>query len=401
MPTSTAKPARKPSAARAAASRQQGPRSANVPKAKASKTKAPKTKAPKATIIKASAPKAAAPTSAASRPKGKVGVKKALHPRNAHVNGYDFPALIAAYPELKLWVRPTPYGELSIDFADAKAVKALNAALLKHHYGVVHWDIPKGALCPPIPGRVDYLHYLADLLGEGDELLTPTRVNVLDIGTGANGIYPILGSRVYGWQFVAADINRESLANVAQIIERNPLLQGQINLRHQQDERSIFNGIIQPNEHFALTLCNPPFHASLAEASAGASRKLRNLQFNRGQAPRPFARPAQLAKAELNSAALNFGGQAAELWCEGGERQFLARMIAQSQGFASQCLWFTSLVSKQENLRPCYQALGKLAVDTIKTIEMHQGNKITRVLAWSFLSPSKRQQWRREFLGAK
>ncbi|MGL5359836.1 MAG: RlmF-related methyltransferase, partial [Shewanella sp.] len=104
--------------------------------------------------------------------------------------------------------------------------------------------------------------------------------------------------------------------------------------------------------------------------------------------------------SEPGKAALNFGGQAAELWCEGGERQFLARMIAQSQGFASQCLWFTSLVSKQDNLRPCYQALGKLGVDTVKTIEMQQGNKITRVLAWSFLSPAKRQQWRREWLGA-
>jgi 23S rRNA (adenine1618-N6)-methyltransferase len=143
----------------------------------------------------------------------------------------------------------------------------------------------------------------------------------------------------------------------------------------------VFKGIIEADDRFELTLCNPPFHASLAEASEGSLRKVRNLAANRG------------GKAQLASAKLNFGGQAAELWCQGGEQQFLATMIHESQLFAEQCLWFTSLVSKKDNLKPCYQALAKLGVDTVKTIEMQQGNKITRVLAWSFHSAAKRLQW--------
>lgn len=312
-------------------------------------------------------------------------IKKALHPRNVHINGYDFNALIKAFPRLNAFVRPTSFGGLSIDFADPEAVKTLNTALLKHHYGITFWDIPKGALCPPIPGRVDYLHYLADLLAEGDHHLVMDRVSVLDIGTGANGIYPILGCQVYGWHFVASDINSISLANVQGIIAQNPALHGRLNLRLQGDECAIFKGVIQPQERFELTLCNPPFHASLADAAEGSLRKVRNLQLNRGRTAKPTAK-------------LNFGGQGAELWCQGGEQQFLATMIAESQAFADQCLWFTSLVSKKENLKPCYQALAKLAVDTVKTIEMQQGNKMTRILAWSFQSAAKRKIWRNAHL---
>ena len=312
-------------------------------------------------------------------------IKKTLHPRNAHLHGYDFPALINALPKLKTFVRPTAYGALSIDFADPQAVKMLNTALLKHHYGIEFWDIPAGALCPPIPGRVDYLHYVADLLAEGDKSCAMDNVRVLDIGTGANGIYPILGSQVYGWQFVATDINVDSLSNVQRIIELNPPLQGCLHLRLQSNEKAVFKGIIQTEERFELTLCNPPFHASMAEANEGTKRKVNNLQLNRRSAVK-------------TATTLNFGGQASELWCQGGERQFLATMIRESQAFAEQCLWFTSLVSKKENLKPCYQALAQLKVDTVKTIEMQQGNKITRVLAWSFQSVDKRKIWRSERL---
>ncbi|GMA83882.1 hypothetical protein GCM10025855_34150 [Shewanella glacialipiscicola] len=238
---------------------------------------------------------------------------------------------------------------------------------------------------PPIPGRVDYLHYVADLLAEGDKSCAMDNVRVLDIGTGANGIYPILGSQVYGWQFVATDINVDSLSNVQRIIELNPPLQGCLHLRLQSNEKAVFKGIIQTEERFELTLCNPPFHASMAEANEGTKRKVNNLQLNRRSAVKTEPR-------------LNFGGQAAELWCQGGERQFLATMISESQSFAEQCLWFTSLVSKKENLKPCYQALAQLKVDTVKTIEMQQGNKITRVLAWSFQSVDKRKIWRSERL---
>ena len=45
-------------------------------------------------------------------------VRKGLHPRNLHNQGYDFPALVASYPALASHVKPNPYGVLSIDFSN-------------------------------------------------------------------------------------------------------------------------------------------------------------------------------------------------------------------------------------------------------------------------------------------
>ncbi|WP_409525702.1 23S rRNA (adenine(1618)-N(6))-methyltransferase RlmF [Nitrincola sp. MINF-07-Sa-05] len=261
-------------------------------------------------------------------------VRKGLHPRNLHNQGYDFPALVKSHPSLAPHVKPNAHGELSIDFADPLAVKTLNAALLDRYYNIVDWDIPEGALCPPIPGRADYIHYMADLPG-----LEQRSIKLLDIGTGANGIYPLLACQMYGWQCVGSDINTQSLENVATIIANNPTLKDRFTLRTQHDKNHIFEGIIQAGEFFDVSVCNPPFHASLDEALKGNQLKLNNLARSRGG-------------EKANTPALNFGGQGAELWCKGGEQLFLKKLIKESQVYSTQCRWFTSLVSKADNVKP-------------------------------------------------
>ena len=300
--------------------------------------------------------------------RGKKGSVKSknLHPLNIHKNGYDFPLLIKSCPRLNQYVDKNSHGNLSIDFANPEAVKALNAALLEHHYGVKGWDIPEGALCPPIPGRVDYIHYVADLLAKTHE------VKLLDIGTGANGIYPLLACKTYGWQCVGSDINAQSLENVSAIIEHNTDLKDQFTLRHQADKNQFFKGIIQPNEYFDVMVCNPPFHASEEDALKGSRRKVNNLARNRGD------------NAQAKNAPLNFGGMEAELWCNGGEALFLKKMIKESKQFANQVGWFTSLVSKGENVKPLMKLINKSGAIEAREIEMTQGNKITRMLAWRF-----------------
>jgi 23S rRNA (adenine1618-N6)-methyltransferase len=301
--------------------------------------------------------------------RGKKGSKKSkiLHTRNIHKNGYDFPLLIKSCPRLNQYVDKNTHGNLSINFAHPEAVKALNAALLEHHYGVKGWDIPEGALCPPIPGRVDYIHYVADLLAESNE------VKLLDIGTGANGIYPLLACKTYGWQCVGSDINAQSLENVAEIIGKNSDLKNQFILRLQHDKHHFFEGIIQPGEFFDVTVCNPPFHASEEDALKSSQSKVNNLARNRGEG------------YEMKNTQLNFGGMESELWCNGGEALFLKKMIKESKQFATQVGWFTSLVSKGENVKPLIKLLNKSGAVDVREIEMAQGNKITRVLAWTFV----------------
>lgn len=303
--------------------------------------------------------------------------KATLHPRNPHRARYDFAQLIQALPALAPFVQPTGHGGDSIDFANPAAVKALNRALLAHFYGVTEWDLPPGYLCPPIPGRADYLHHAADLLASdhGGKVPRGPATTVLDVGVGANCVYPIIGRHAYGWRFVGSEIDRTALTHARRIVAANPLLTRSVDLRHQASPRAIFHGVVKPGESFALSLCNPPFHASRAEAEAGTRRKVRNLGGGKSGAP-----------------VLNFGGQAAELWCDGGELAFVRRMIAESAQNPTGCVWFTSLVSKRENLPALERALKDVHAADVRIIPMAQGQKQSRIVAWTFLDEARRRR---------
>lgn len=328
--------------------------------------------------------------------------KQGLHPRNPHRTRYDFATLIKATPELDQHVSENAYGDLSINFSDPLAVKTLNKALLKHFYQVDHWDIPAGFLCPPIPGRADYLHYIADLLAQSNEGAIPQGKGIrgLDIGIGANCVYPIIGHRVYGWQFVGSEIDPLAVKSAKFIAGNNPRLKGAIQIRQQKNADNIFTDMINDEEMFDFTLCNPPFHSSEEEAMAGSERKVRNLaaNANKKQHARSRGKVSQAFNNAKSSTApvLNFGGQKAELWCKGGEVGFIKKMINQSATKATQCFWFTTLVSKKENLGVLYKQLEKVGAVSVKTIEMSQGQKISRLIAWTFLNEEQQQEWRQE-----
>jgi 23S rRNA (adenine1618-N6)-methyltransferase len=315
-----------------------------------------------------------------TRARAAPAAKAELHPRNPHRGRYDFKQLLSVSPELAAFVAPNAYGDDSIDFANPAAVKALNRALLQQVYGIREWDIPAQYLCPPIPGRADYLHFLADLLAAGNGGVVPrgNAVRVLDVGTGANCIYPLIGQREYGWRFVGSDIDAVAIANAQRIVDANGLGDA-ITLRMQKSPAAIFGGVVQPNEMFDLTMCNPPFHASLAEARAGTQRKWKNLGVESNKKKIPV---------------LNFGGQGAELCCEGGEEAFVCRMIEESTQLRGSCLWFTTLISKAASLPGVYRALKRAGALHNKTLEMAQGQKKSRFVAWTFLDDRQRQEWR-------
>ena len=305
--------------------------------------------------------------------------KKELHSRNRHRGRYDFNQLIRTLPELRAHVRKNEYGDESIDFADPEAVKSLNCAILKEFYGICGWDIPKDYLCPPIPGRADYIHQVADLLadGAGGEVPRGPSIRVLDIGIGANAVYPIIGQHEYGWSFVGTETDRVALASVEKILSANPELAKATELRVQKISTDILTGIIFPGEKFDLVICNPPFHASLEESQAGSRRKWQNL----GKGPPPKKGPIRVKEA---APVLNFGGHGGELWCVGGEVGFITRMITESVKFKDQVKWFTSLVSREIHLPVLYENLERAKVVDGWTMDMAQGQKKSRILTWSF-----------------
>ena len=314
---------------------------------------------------------------AASKVVTKKKESQGLHPKNPFHGRYDFTVLTKHTPELRAFVHENKYGTQTIDFSDAEAVKLLNKALLMSQYEIEFWDIPKGYLCPPVPGRADYLHHVADLLKESNKGKLPNgkAVKVLDIGTGANCIYPIIGNRTFEWKFVGAEIDPLAIKCATEIVSTNRNISKNIEIRTQEVMTNILNGVVYPNDIFDLTVCNPPFFRSLEQAAKGNKRKQKNLGI------------------KSSNDALNFGGQNTEVWTKGGEKAFVQKMIKQSVQFANQCLWFTSLVSNIRNLPYLEKRLEQAGAVRIKVIEISQGQKTSRILCWSFLTKNDQKKW--------
>jgi 23S rRNA (adenine1618-N6)-methyltransferase len=275
----------------------------------------------------------------------------------------------------------TPDGRTSLNFTSPQAVRLLNQALLLRDYGLKYWNIPEGNLCPGVPGRLDYIHALAELLEE-DQARTqehvkgrkeqkkkggkePMRITGLDVGTGASLIYPILGSKEYGWNFIATDVAERSIKVAAAIVKVNPGLAKKVTLRRQPEPSAIFRNVIRPGEQFDFTMCNPPFFESAEAAGAAARLKWEKLGKTTGPSP-----------------TLNFGGQANELWTDGGELAFLRQMIKESVDYASQVGWFTTLVSKKGYLKIAEIEFSRIGITDTRIIGIGQGGKLRRVLCW-------------------
>ena len=324
-----------------------------------------------------------------------------MHPKNLHKNGYPMDALCQTYPALKPYLVRAKSGNTSIDFTNSQAVKVLNAALLRHYYRLEYWDIPEGYLCPPVPGRADYIHGIADLLKTTSSIGKNGRgqgIRGLDIGVGANAIYPIIGVTSYDWSFVGSDVDDVAVKSAKTIAAKNSMLVNKFQVRKQTNSAHIFNGVIKENERFTFTMCNPPFHKSAQEALSGTRRKTSNLIRNKQKrsggrcsntpvqrfGQHPSALEPEKASQLGQKANLNFAGQANELWCEGGELAFIQRMVKESVTVKENVAWFTCLVSKSAHLKPIKTSISYYGATQCKVVDMGQGSKLSRFIAWSF-----------------
>ncbi len=306
--------------------------------------------------------------------------KAGLHPRNLHRGPYDFARLRSAHPELARFLRLDPRAGETIDFADPEAVVALNTALLKACYGLATWSLPPGYLCPPIPSRVDYLHHVADLLAGDGHLPRGRAIRLLDLGTGANAIYALLAAQIYGWSVVGSEVDPVAAAHARRLVAANPSVADRIEVRQQPDPAARLRNVVRAGETFDLLVCNPPFHASAADARAASTRKLRNL--GGGRRPRAVT--------------LNFGGQAGELWCDGGEVEFIRAIIAESAADPGRCRWYTTLVAKSEHLPALERALHGVRPREVRLIALAAGQKKSRILAWTFTGPKTDSSYQRK-----
>jgi len=297
--------------------------------------------------------------------------KPGLHKRNKNTARYDLDAMAEVSPDLSKHIVIKKDGGKTIDFSSQGAVRSLNKAILHHYYGVNYWEFPEESLTPGIPGRAEYVHTVADLLAESNDGVIPrgADVTVVDVGVGASCVYPVIGVVEYDWNFIGSDVDAKSLEFCNNIINQNDSLKGKIECRQQADADKIFVGILVKKDKVFATICNPPFHASIEDAVKASRRKVRNLN-----------------KQKVDDAKLNFSGKYSELVYEGGELNFILKMIYESVEYKNQCYWFTSLVSREENLGKLNYALDQVKAIKRKTVSIKTGNKMGRIVAWSFFS---------------
>lgn len=289
-------------------------------------------------------------------------------------------------------------------------------ALLLHDFGI-RWSLPPHRLCPALPSRLNYLLWLEDLLSPSlpplpritapsclssppAPSLPPLRgVVALDVGTGASCIYPLLGTALLGWRFIASETDPLS-ANAARENVRANAWSERIDVRlvptpplpvpahreescrttpasetaHPKAETAqttaeetapyetagvapVLHGALRPGERVELVMCNPPF-------------------FDQSEAPHPRS----------DGVAPSLGAPH-ELFTPGGEVGFISRMISESLELheaGGGSLWYSSLVGRKASLAPLLSALRLARARHVRSTELAQGSTSRWALAWSF-----------------
>jgi len=290
-----------------------------------------------------------------------------MHAQNPYSNRYDLKRFAIHHPQLQDYIVLNPSGEETIDFSNSTAVYELNKAMLLADFKLDKYELPMGYLIPPVPGRLEYLLHLQEFLSEKFNIDKNTKLRGLDIGTGANGIYCILGLQHFNWTMVGTECDAKSVEIAKANMQHTKSLKNKNEIRHQDTKSFLFKNMIHSNEHFDFSVCNPPFHTSKDDAFRGSQRKLNNLG-------------REFDKKEV---ALNFEGQANELWCNGGEALFIKRLIKESVLYKTQVTVFSTLVSKSASLSPIKKQLTK-ANANFEVLPMDLGNKKSRILLWWF-----------------
>ena len=87
-------------------------------------------------------------------------------------------------------------------------------------------------------------------------LLSGKRIHCLDIGTGANAIYPLVGFSEYGWSFVGTDVDEQAIESAQKIVTANKMkIDNAIEFRLQKEPTDIFLGIMRGNDRFECSFC--------------------------------------------------------------------------------------------------------------------------------------------------
>ncbi|CAI5789954.1 RNA N6-adenosine-methyltransferase METTL16 [Podarcis lilfordi] len=290
-----------------------------------------------------------------------MALNKSMHARNRYKDKPpDFAYLASKYPEFKQHVQINLSGRVSVNFKDPEAVRALTCTLLKEDFGL-QIDIPLERLIPTVPLRLNYIHWVEDLIAQQDAAAKDSATWGIDIGTGASCIYPLLGATLNGWYFIATEVDDVCFSFAKKNVEQNNL-SNLIKVVKVPQKTLLLDALEEESGVvYDFCMCNPPFFANQLEAKGVNSRNPRR--------PPPSS--------------VNTGG-ITEIMAEGGELEFVKRIIHDSLQLKKRLRWYSCMLGKKCSLAPLKEELRIHGVPKVTHTEFCQGRTMRWALAWSF-----------------
>lgn len=288
-------------------------------------------------------------------------------PSNVEDAPISFEKLAETHPELLKYLKTNAStGTSHFNFMSEESVRLYNQALLHDWFGI-KIELPPNHLCPTALSRTRYIRWIAELLKHccGEEKVG------IDIGTGASCVYPLIGHAIFGWKFLASDIDEDSMNWAAKNVELNgwsksitiarakrsnddkaeskdfKILDGLLDL---EDVRNVNGGPSYSKAHF--TMCNPPYFDSPEEK---------------------FQRDDTVCVATDG-----------ELATAGGEEEFVRQMVRESAEIGVRVSWFTTLLGKKSSLKPLLRYIQTFDVTDVQHTTFVQGKNSRWAIAWTF-----------------
>ncbi len=334
------------------------------------------------------------------------------------------------------------------NFSNPAALRALCAALLRHHWGIEGWDCPSDRLCPTVPSRLNYLLWVQDLLAgelrgrgffegllEDDAPSPPPPPLGVDVGTGASCILALLGASACGFRFIATEVDAASARSAAGNAARAGAAGASVRVvasaggtAEALEGRALgcVEGLLRGAFARAAELApagggggapgggalegSAPPAALRAGGGGGAAGARcdgavaaawgalsRALAPPRGAAggvafslcnPPFFSSPEEAAASMARRLGSARTGAAVELSCAGGEAAFGAALAAESGALAAcgdaGACWFTAWLSRGSSVAPLAARARAAGATAVRTAALRQGRTLRWVVAWTF-----------------
>ncbi|EZA50536.1 Methyltransferase-like protein [Ooceraea biroi] len=286
-----------------------------------------------------------------------MSVRRYIHPRNKYKTPPDYKKLAIKYPEFRQIAITDLAGRVRIDFQNEKSLRTLTETLLMHDFGLLV-RIPPDKLNPTITLRMNYILWIEDLMNHLK--LKMDKVTGIDIGTGATCIYALLLAKIYGCHMIGTEVDEASVEHARDCIQGNNL-ENLIKVITVNAGR-IFKDVIESNDAYDFSMCNPPFFESADDDAERIAKAL----------------PPRNAST----------GNASELKTVGGEWAFVAQMIDESIELRDRIKVYSTMVGRKTDLMRLKQEIVSRGTTNVTWTEFCQGHTTRWGLAWSFLPRS-------------